>query len=742
MKKVINRNKNTEEFENIPDNSLIRSAINLDRMNLLRKNGLALTLAFICLIAATIIIVILLNSVKSNMQVIKLTGDQAIIITEMGSVLRSRVISISDYINVPSQATIDQYQLLSRDFYSLKNKLEPELESVELKRLLAQLYEDSQRMDSLFLDSIVPKVDGNNKVAADLDILKVVKIRSEIDSSLQKLRQAILTQQDAHLKSSTEAVDHSILTLIFCIAILILTAAFIMIWSLKSNERKYMSELTASEERLQLALWGAKAGWWDWQPQIRKLNMDERYAEIMGYELKDLHKQTNQLEEWIHPEDWPGVKSQLILNIKGLTQAFEVEYRMKNKAGDWVWLMNAGKVVKWDINGKAMRAAGIMLEITDRKQAEQDLARSRALYQGVFNTTDNAIILLDVGGLNILEANPAAQRISDYSLEELRQLKVLSLLWKEKNEVLPIIREQVEIALRHGSSVIQGEGKKKNGDKIPIEIHLSIIGGEEKDIVWALVFDLSEKLKYQEERRQRAQYEAQAQKMTTFSALSLGVVHEIAQPVNAIKVLAEGMLFWQEGGWDIDSGEAGTAFKNICIQAERINDIIMHMRNLSNVVEETEFYPCNVNEAVSGATKMLKQQLGAQGIRVELELDNRISLVRAQFQRMEEVVINLFINAMHALNERDQSHKLICCATRQAGERVILEVADNGSGISAQVGDQIWEPFFSTRKGGEGMGLGLSIVYSMVSGWGGSINYYNNEWGGATFRIELLMMAG
>ncbi|MDD2619771.1 MAG: transporter substrate-binding domain-containing protein [Syntrophomonadaceae bacterium] len=427
-----------------------------------------------------------------------------------------------------------------------------------------------------------------NKNTAQLDEELAERIQSEEDIRQKK---ATLRATYQELQSSYEEVEA-------------------LAGELEESHYKLLvtnAELSLTQDRLELALLGAKAGLWDWQLISGELFLNQHYAKHIGYRSNTFIFDINKMKKHIHLEDWPQFEKTYYSFIKDTIPFCEVEYRIKDSSGEWVWIYIFGKIIERSENGQNLRAAGIVQEINNRKQ----------------------------------------------------------------------------------------------------------------------------------ESEKRARYEAEALKMTTLSIMSAGVVHEISQPLNAIKILADGMFYWQESGQTIDIKEAATAFKNISIQAERINDIIIHMRNLSSTVEDGNHHPCNINSAITGTMKILGQQLNDHGISVNLNTDPNLSMAMAHEQRLEEVVINLITNAMRALDELKQSEKLILCSTYQQEQYVVLEVADNGSGISPEIGQQIWEPFFSTKKGGEGMGLGLFIVHSIITRWRGKVSYYNNEWGGATFRVEL-----
>ncbi|HWP96537.1 MAG TPA: PAS domain S-box protein [Syntrophomonadaceae bacterium] len=501
------------------------------------------------------------------------------------------------------------------------------------------------------------------------------------------------------------------------------------------------AELSSSQERLEQALWGARAGLWDWQMLTGTVTVNHRYREICGYDSQESEHAITEWEARIHPGDLPDVQDKLYSHLEGRVPFYEAEYRTKGKDGDWIWLLDSGRVVNQDESGQAVRAVGIVQEITERKQVEQSLASSKAIYHGIFNVTSNPVFLMNELDFTILDANPAAQRIFGYDLNELKQMNGTMLSHQEPKKACQALTHQVKLAIQQGTSTIKEIASRKTGELVPIMITFTIIPVEEQNVVMALVQDLSEESRYQLEREKASRYEAQVLKMTTLGIMSAGVVHEISQPLNAIKVLADGMLFWQEMGREMDSAKSLDAFHKISLQAERINEIIRHMRNLASTGKDREFSPSDLNSALTGTMQMLGQQLEAHGIEMELDLGQHLAPFLGQEERMEEVIINLMVNAMNALDQHRQENKRITCRTHQEGSRVILELADNGPGISPELDHQIWEPFFSTRKGGHGMGLGLVIVQSIVSSLGGNITHHNNEWGGATFRLELPAMS-
>ncbi|MCB2182506.1 MAG: PAS domain-containing protein [Desulfobulbaceae bacterium] len=147
------------------------------------------------------------------------------------------------------------------------------------------------------------------------------------------------------------------------------------------TELKEMQEtLKINEERLTLALHGAGLGLWDWNITTGEMIINERWAAMLGYELNEIPLHHHGWQELVHPDEKDRVMAELQEHLDGRTEIYESEHRLKNKSGDWVWVLSKGRVIQRDEKGKPLRAAGTHLDITDRKfheQAELETARTR-----------------------------------------------------------------------------------------------------------------------------------------------------------------------------------------------------------------------------------------------------------------------------------------------------------------------------------------------------------------------------
>jgi two-component system, sensor histidine kinase and response regulator len=145
-----------------------------------------------------------------------------------------------------------------------------------------------------------------------------------------------------------------------------------------SAERESAAALTRSEQQLALALHGAELGLWDWQVSTGRVSFNARWAGMLGYRAEEVEPDLRSWTALVHPDDWSVVQAELQAHLDGRTPAYRCEHRMRHRDGHWVWVLDAGRVVERDAEGRALRAVGIHLDVTERHAALDELERSRA----------------------------------------------------------------------------------------------------------------------------------------------------------------------------------------------------------------------------------------------------------------------------------------------------------------------------------------------------------------------------
>jgi PAS domain S-box-containing protein len=130
--------------------------------------------------------------------------------------------------------------------------------------------------------------------------------------------------------------------------------------------------LRETQERVELAVRGADLGTWDWNVETSETTFNERWAEMLGYTLDEIEPQRSASERLIHPDDKRGAGKALTSHLEGETDSYEGEHRLKHKSGDWIWVLDKGRVIDRDADGNPLRVCGTHLDITARKQAEEE----------------------------------------------------------------------------------------------------------------------------------------------------------------------------------------------------------------------------------------------------------------------------------------------------------------------------------------------------------------------------------
>lgn len=240
------------------------------------------------------------------------------------------------------------------------------------------------------------------------------------------------------------------------------------------------------------------------------------------------------------------------------------------------------------------------------------------------------------------------------------------------------------------------------------------------------------------DRKAAAEQLLQADKMASLGRMITGTAHELNQPLNFIKIAASNLREHARRG-RLDADHFITKLDSILSHVNRASAIILQMRIFGRMPKELPL-PIDVKAAVDAVLTMVAPQLELDGTRAEVSECNEGVKVRALPVQLEQVLLNLILNANDAIRARrnagDPSEGVIIICVERQDWRAIVSISDNGSGLSADVLPTIFEPFFTTKPPKEGTGLGLPISYGIIRDLGGSITAENID-GGAKFIIEL-----
>lgn len=242
------------------------------------------------------------------------------------------------------------------------------------------------------------------------------------------------------------------------------------------------------------------------------------------------------------------------------------------------------------------------------------------------------------------------------------------------------------------------------------------------------------------ERKRVAERLNRVRQLEAMGTLAAGIAHEINQPLSALRLYASGLEMLVEQQRTIAPETLLSRLGWILREADNIHEIIAHMRSLVMQQDAPPTGSACLNKAVERALGLVGAQLTAHGIRLDLRLSPFLPEALANPVQLEQVVINLVVNAMHALDtvEASGQDKWIRITTGQTQDNALrLEVRDNGPGLQG-LESRVFDPFFTTKEAGGGMGLGLSIVHTFVEAWQGEIAIVPPPEGtGAVFVVRL-----
>jgi len=230
----------------------------------------------------------------------------------------------------------------------------------------------------------------------------------------------------------------------------------------------------------------------------------------------------------------------------------------------------------------------------------------------------------------------------------------------------------------------------------------------------------------------------QAEKLASLGELTAGVAHELSQPLNIMTLISQGIVR------DIRKNRLNESvitedLNEIVSQVDKMAEIIDHMRIYTRRSDgmETEFL--DMNFLMSDSFKFIEEQLKSNGITVQKKLSQELPVVKGDRIRLEQVFLNLITNAKHAVEKNGKAEKIILVSTRldTLKKAVIVDVTDNGAGMSETVQEKIFESFFTTKEAGKGTGLGLSISRKIIEEHQGRLDVKSTVAEGSTFSIIL-----
>ncbi len=396
-----------------------------------------------------------------------------------------------------------------------------------------------------------------------------------------------------------------------------------------------------------------------------------------------------------------------------------------NKDGSEIYFLNLTTPIR-DSKGDIVAVMEMATDVTDLRRLENELKKSEEKYRLFFNNDPNPTLVFDRETYEILDANDRAAEVYGRPKDELIGMNVLDLTTEADRALVKSLIDDGRKFLERVQQVA-ADGRQ-------FFVSLRAAYGEHlgRPVVIASTADITQRLETEQQL-------IQAAKMATLGEMSAGVAHEINQPLTVIGTGANYLLKQFKRGNGVDPETVLDVAGELVEQVARATRIINHLREFGRKAEvATDLI--DINRPIENVFNLLGQQLRVHNIKVRTSLHPGLPPIKGDANRLEQVFVNLVLNARDAIEERREGYGapkdgLISVKTFPKNGEVVVEISDNGVGIPEKQRDRIFEPFFTTKEVGKGTGLGLSISYGIVRDLGGGIEVDSEVGFGTTFTL-------
>jgi len=432
---------------------------------------------------------------------------------------------------------------------------------------------------------------------------------------------------------------------------------------------------------------------------------------ILGFTPEEWIADPTLWKKQLHPEDADRVLAE-VANTRFGEKSILREYRLLTREGHPRWFRDAANLVR-DESGHRLFYHGVLLDITEHKAAEAALRESEARFRRLVDANIIGIMIADVYG-SIVDANDAFLEMVGYTRED------LPFRWDEMTP--PEWRSLDEFAIEQlrwtgAATPWEKEYLHNDGRRVPVLIGVSLLDEPSGSCI-CFVIDLTDSKRTELALRR-------SERLASVGTLAAGIAHEINNPIGGILMAAQFALKYQA-----DPGSVKTALDDIVRDGARCGRIV---KNVLRFAQEapSERSPADLNPVVQQAADLVQKYGEKKGSVIELVLAEKLPDVMLNPAEIEQVIVNLVGNAAQAGATR------VVIRTESAPDAVRLVVEDNGSGISKEDAEHLFDPFYTTRHDRGGMGLGLSIVHGIVKDHEGEIDLDSQPGRGTRLTIRL-----
>ncbi|GLI36951.1 PAS domain S-box protein [Geobacter hydrogenophilus] len=519
-----------------------------------------------------------------------------------------------------------------------------------------------------------------------------------------------------------------------------------------SERRETELKLRENETRLAKAQQIAHVGNWDWDILNNTLHWSDEIFRIFRIPPDQPNMTYETFLEAVHPDDRQNMTDAMQASLHDKVP-YGITYRIICPDGEIRHLRTEGEV-EFDTEGAPVRMQGVVKDITVSTLAEEALRESEARFREIFEQNEDAIILLSRETLDIIDANKAAETLIGRDKESLNWLGPWSFIVPDDyNPFIGAIPHAEDTTPFHLDRI---GVVRSDGTRLISSIWGKIIRLRDTEVVYCSIRDITQRIRMEEEAQITQSRLIHTNKMASLGVLVSGIAHEINNPNTFIQGNASLIeSFWRdtvpildrhhtENGDFVLGGlpfvEVEKIFPRLLLGVKegsrRISAIVNNLKDFAREDTAKTFVPIAVNNIVENAKMILSYQIHRYTDHFRMELGEDLPQARGKFQQIEQVVINLIMNALQALPGKDAGVTVSTSADLVASV-VTISVRDEGEGMPWEVLERITEPFFSTKLEQGGTGLGLSISAAIIREHDGTLTFESTPGKGTTATVTL-----
>ena len=486
----------------------------------------------------------------------------------------------------------------------------------------------------------------------------------------------------------------------------------------------------ARDEHFRLGIEGAGIGTWDLDLATRKLDWSAATRNLFGVS-GEAPVSFELFLSLLEPADRERTEKAVARSAQGGGD-FDLSYRL-NKPSGAQWVRARGSLVR-DENGVARHLSGIVLDIDEEKQLEEALRTRESHLRSILETIPDAMIVIDGNGIMQFFSS-AAERQFGYREDEAIGQNV-SILMPNPDRVrhdgyLARYRSTGERHIIGIGRIVTGQ--RKDGTTFPMHLAIGEMQSGGAPYFTGFVRDLTEHQQTQARLQELQSELVHVSRLSAMGEMASALAHELNQPLAAISNYMKGSRRLLSTSSDPNISKIESALDRAAEQAIRAGQIIRRLRDFV-ARGESEKRIESISKLIEEAGALGLSGAREQGVQLRFNLDPEHDLVLVDRVQIQQVLVNLFRNALEAMAQSSR-RELIASNAPVDDDMIEIEVSDTGSGFAEDVKANLFQTFFTTKE--TGMGVGLSISRSIIEAHGGRMWAEANASGGATFRFTL-----